>query len=389
MDGHSYDAAGNLLYDGTHYYFYDAENHLIQVDGALGFCSTGTGTAATACYVYDAEGRRVHRTGVVTDTCDGTGKRDYVYDLAGHWLLEVNANGTACQSEIYAGGRHLVTYAGGTPLFIHSDWLGTVRRRNSATYPTYNFESCTSLPFGDGLSCSGGDQSTLHFTGKERDAESGLDNFGARYNSSSMGRFMSPDPLGGHQEDPQTMNRYTYVRNNPLNLTDPTGLDWYLGCTSSDHSGCTQLSDKDKTWVQADKSGNATIVTSDSIRNGDNSASVDQNGVHVTTGGNTYQGVYYDNPASKTYDSNGNVVDDRNPLTLQGDASKGFGGFTFTLNGNCGNTCLASGSFQFAGTPDQARAALRAAGAWDYGVFDAIDGSNLPFFWPPSRFRSI
>ena len=121
-------------------------------------------------------------------------------------------------------------------------------------------------------------------------------------------------------------------------------------------------------------------MTSDSIRNGDNSASVDQNGVHVTTGGNTYQGVYYDNPASKTYDSNGNVVDDRNPLTLQGDASKGFGGFTFTLNGNCGNTCLASGSFQFAGTPDQARAALRAAGAWDYGVFDAIDGSNLPFF---------
>ncbi len=245
MDGHSYDTAGNLLYDGTHYYFYDAENHLIQVDGALGFCSTGTGTAATACYVYDAEGRRVHRTGVVTDTCDGTGKRDYVYDLAGHWLLEVNANGTACQSEIYAGGRHLVTYAGGTPLFIHSDWLGTVRRRNSATYPTYNFESCTSLPFGDGLSCSGGDQSTLHFTGKERDHESGLDNFGARYNSSNMGRFESPDPYNsiiirqgmkagglpeaaadnffdGFLDDPQNWNKYTYGLTIPSDsLTQP------------------------------------------------------------------------------------------------------------------------------------------------------------------------
>lgn len=54
------------------------------------------------------------------------------------------------------------------------------------------------------------------FTGKERDAESGLDNFGARYMGSSLGRFMSPDPMGGHPQDPQTLNRYTYVRNNPL-----------------------------------------------------------------------------------------------------------------------------------------------------------------------------
>jgi len=61
-------------------------------------------------------------------------------------------------------------------------------------------------------------------TGKERDSESGLDNFGARYDSSSMGRFMSPDPLGGLKVDPQTLNKYSYVRNNPVNLTDPSGL---------------------------------------------------------------------------------------------------------------------------------------------------------------------
>ena len=65
--------------------------------------------------------------------------------------------------------------------------------------------------------------SAYKFTGKERDSESGLDNFGPRYFGSSMGRFMSPDPLAGHTEDPQTLNRYVYVRNNPLNLTDPTG----------------------------------------------------------------------------------------------------------------------------------------------------------------------
>ena len=67
-------------------------------------------------------------------------------------------------------------------------------------------------------------QSPLHFTGKRRDAESGLDNFGARYNSSAMGRFMSADPVGGQVSNPQSLNLYSYVRNNPLVLVDPTGM---------------------------------------------------------------------------------------------------------------------------------------------------------------------
>src|SRR5438874_4865594 len=52
------------------------------------------------------------------------------------------------------------------------------------------------------------------FTGKERDQESGLDNFGARYNSSSVGRFTTPDPgnAGANNSDPQSWNAYAYVR---------------------------------------------------------------------------------------------------------------------------------------------------------------------------------
>jgi RHS repeat-associated protein len=63
------------------------------------------------------------------------------------------------------------------------------------------------------------------FTGKERDAESGLDYFGARFNASAMGRFMSPDPSarGAELRDPQTWNCYAYVTNNPLKFNDPTG----------------------------------------------------------------------------------------------------------------------------------------------------------------------
>ena len=62
-------------------------------------------------------------------------------------------------------------------------------------------------------------------TGKKRDVESGLDYFGAGYNSSSMGRFMSPDPLGGDLTNPQSLSRYSYVLNNPLTNTDLTGMD--------------------------------------------------------------------------------------------------------------------------------------------------------------------
>lgn len=74
-------------------------------------------------------------------------------------------------------------------------------------------------------------------TGKERDSESGLDNFGARYDASSMGRFMSPDwsarptPVPfADLANPQSLNLYAYVLNNPLRLTDPDGHCIWDGC---------------------------------------------------------------------------------------------------------------------------------------------------------------
>ncbi len=65
------------------------------------------------------------------------------------------------------------------------------------------------------------------FTAKERDSESGLDYFGARYYGSALRRFTSPDaPFADqHPEDPQSWNMYAYVRNNPLKNTDPDGRD--------------------------------------------------------------------------------------------------------------------------------------------------------------------
>jgi RHS repeat-associated protein len=65
-------------------------------------------------------------------------------------------------------------------------------------------------------------------SGKERDIESGNDYFGARYYSSSTGRFMSPDPSGLAYADPfnpQSFNLYSYARNNPLTNVDPSGME--------------------------------------------------------------------------------------------------------------------------------------------------------------------
>ena len=210
----TYDAAGNVTSDAMHFYYYDAENRLIQVDGPLGNCA-----AATACYKYDAVGNRTEKVagGMITD---------YIYDTSGRVIAEHDfTNGWWARGEVYADGKHIATYANGTIYFDHADWLGSERVRSGLNGQAS--EQCANLPFGDGMNCTGGsDTSPIHFTGQEHDTESGLDNFLARYDSSGLGRFMSPDPenAGADPSNPQSWNMYSYVQNNPLNLTDPTGM---------------------------------------------------------------------------------------------------------------------------------------------------------------------
>jgi len=75
--------------------------------------------------------------------------------------------------------------------------------------------------------CFDENDNRVRYTGKERDGETGLDYFLARYYSGAHGRFTSPDPLmaSARISDPQTWNRYAYVRNNPINMIDPDGMD--------------------------------------------------------------------------------------------------------------------------------------------------------------------
>jgi RHS repeat-associated protein len=219
-DGYSYDAAGNLATDNQGCtYGYGAEDRITGVGG---------GTCSSATYGYDAMGRRISKTtGGVTSY--------YLYDREGRPFVQASSATAWTRMELYAGTRHLGTYSGGTSgitYFDYADWLGTERARTTSTGAVY--ETCTSLPFGDGQTCTGSDVSPVHFTGKERDTESNLDNFGARYNSSGMGRFMSPDwsasPTGvpyANFSGPQSLNLYSYVQNNPTTNSDIDG-HWCL-----------------------------------------------------------------------------------------------------------------------------------------------------------------
>ena len=92
------------------------------------------------------------------------------------------------------------------------------------------FEQCSSLPFGDGLICSGNDPSPMHFDGKEHDSETGDDYFGARYYTSNIGRWLSPDWSASIEPvpyakltNPQTLNLYAMVEDDPVTFADLDG----------------------------------------------------------------------------------------------------------------------------------------------------------------------
>jgi hypothetical protein len=170
--------------------------------------------------------------------------------------------------------------------------------------------------------------------------------------------------VGGHYGDPQTLNRFAYVRNGPLRLTDPTGLDFYLRCTQ-DSDTC-----QDNRVGTTDENGNftPTVITSDSIRAGENSAVVDENGVEITTGGQTYQGEYFDNPASHATDEEGNDVNN-NPIDLNGAPNSALRDFSFHVNASDpANGNLASGTATYHGSGSFAWLTLElvARGAFAY-----------------------
>ena len=285
-------------------YTYDAENRIIKVDGgATAACIVQRG------WIADRENSREHGRLRVTGRRRGS---------RGVWLGVFG-------SVLERGLRPFWwSSCGGIPE-CHNIFLSQRPFRFDPIADRVDksvADSIDYLPFGEQIA---GDTGSSHkFTGKERDSETGLDYFGARYNASTMGRFMTPDPMfmnDHHLFDPQELNLYSYVRNNPLSLTDPTELDLWLKCkgTANCHKGYVGTWDKDHKHFTQAIGGDLT-----------DSATLDRRGVTVKYNGGTYQGVWDTNKG------------ENNAAQVAGGAGA-LSGFTATINGNCSNTCVVSG----------------------------------------------
>ena len=204
-----YDFAGNQTSDAQSRQFtYDAENRQLTLNSTAGQ------------YFYDGDGHRVKKvTGSVTTV--------FVYNAMGQLSAEYTNDTTP---PVGGGGTSYLTsdHLGSTRLVMKSDGT-TVKARYD--YLPFGEEIPSTIGSRGGVTGYGGADSTKQkFTQKERDSESGLDYFLARYYSSAQGRFTSVDPenAGADPDDAQSWNGYAYARNNPLLYVDQTGRDYDL-----------------------------------------------------------------------------------------------------------------------------------------------------------------
>ncbi|MBI4550407.1 MAG: RHS repeat-associated core domain-containing protein [Candidatus Omnitrophica bacterium] len=147
---------------------------------------------------------------------------------AGVQWKDYDVTGGTSTKYIFLGDRRLATKgSSGTLRFTHEDHISssnviTDAAGNQAALLEYD-------PYGATVTHSGEADPRHQFTGQENDASARLYYYGARYYDPQLGRFITADWFVEDPVNPQTMNRYSYVRNNPINYTDPTGNFSWVG----------------------------------------------------------------------------------------------------------------------------------------------------------------
>ena len=203
--GYGYDANGNMTNDGVNTLTYDVENHVLTASGSLG----------SGSYTYDGNGLRVQKS--------VTGGNTTVYIFSGSKVIAEYDNGAAPASPsreyIYSGAALLAKIDSTGTKYYHQDHLSNRMVTDSSGN---DIADIGTFPYGESWYNTAGDK--LLFTTYERDAESGNDYAQARSYVNRLARFSSLDPLTGSTSDPQSLNRYSYVRNMPVMAVDPSGM---------------------------------------------------------------------------------------------------------------------------------------------------------------------
>jgi RHS repeat-associated protein len=202
--GYAYDSSGNMTADGINSLAYDAQSRLVR----------NTQAGVISNYSYDGNGLRVIRAvGSGTTT---------VYVYSGTRVIAEYDNGAPASAPsreyIYSGSQLIATIQAGQAKFHLHDHLSIRVSTDAAGNKT---SEQGHFPFGESWYDTGGTK--WKFTSYERDAESSNDYATFRYDINRLGRFSSPDPETGTVANPQSLNRYTYALNDPVNVTDPDG----------------------------------------------------------------------------------------------------------------------------------------------------------------------
>lgn len=279
--GYIYDAAGNLTNDGVQSFLFDAENKIKTVNGV------------SDVYRYDGDGHRIRKN-------FSTGEKVRMVYSGGQLIAEYDLTNGALKKEYVYGATGLIaTIEPGTGIkYTTSDHLGSPRAVTNASAGVVSRHDY--MPFGEEVGSGVGGRTPAmgfsvsdglrqKFTSKERDIETGLDYFDARYYASSQGRFISADEFSGGPSElyrfaetasenptfyadlanPQSLNKYQYCYGNPLSFADPTG-----------HHGVAQPSRAKKTTLSENLKEGARQVGKTVLRtiNGAASALSENNG---------------------------------------------------------------------------------------------------------------
>ncbi len=195
--GWSYDAAGNLLSDGSSSSTYDALNRLASQGGTS--------------YAYNGDGVLVAQTVGITTT-------HYTQDLVAPLSQMLSVGDTI----YFYGHERLTGQVSGTTTWYSYDGLGSVRQTLDAAGAPLDHTSYDpwGVPQGNAVAPFG-------FTGELQDAQ-GMVYLRARWYTPSNGAFTSRDPFAGFPEQPYSLGFYQYAYSSPVNHTDPTGKVVYL-----------------------------------------------------------------------------------------------------------------------------------------------------------------